>query len=168
MMNENVVIERSVGDIHLEVTVEEAHDDTLVVTEHAVEQGVAVSDHAYKNPMKVDITAGTSANEGEGVPRETYEKLLELQASLEPFTIVTGKRTYANMLVEGINVTTNADTENILMATLSCREVILVSTQTVQVPPAQQAKRTKTQKTQKTGTKHTTDATPPNTSKTKK
>ena len=151
--SEPVIIERSVGDIAFEVTVEERHDDSLTITEHPVEKGAAISDHAYKNPMEVVITAGISGKDGESVPKETYEKLLELQASREPFTIITGKREYENMLVQGISVTTDENTENVLMVTLDCREVIIVETETTQVPASRQAHAAKTQKTQQGGTK---------------
>ena len=151
--SEPVIIERSVGDIAFEVTVEERHDDSLTITEHPVEKGAAISDHAYKNPVEVVITAGISGKDGESVPKETYEKLLELQASREPFTIITGKREYENMLVQGISVTTYENTENVLMVTLDCREVIIVETETTQVPPSRQAQAAKTQKAQQGGTK---------------
>ncbi len=40
------------------------------------------------------------------------------------------------MLIEDISVTTNDKTEHSLMATLMCREVIIVQTTTVILPPA--------------------------------
>ncbi|MDR1020511.1 MAG: hypothetical protein LBL73_07120 [Synergistaceae bacterium] len=152
-MAEPAIIERAIGDINLEVTIEERHDDTLTITEHPVEKGAAISDHAYKNPMAVTVTAGMSGKTGDGVPTETYEKLLALQESREPFSIVTGKREYENMLLQGISVTTDADTGNVLMVTLDCREVIIVSTETAQVPPSRQGQAPKTQKAQQAGTK---------------
>lgn len=151
----DTLIQRSVGDIEFDVTVEERHEDSLTITEHPVEKGAAISDHAYKNPMRVTITAGKGAKDGEAVPKETYEKLLELQLSREPFNIITGKREYENMLVEDVQVITDPDTDNVLMVTLECREVIIVSTETVQVPPSRQGQADKTQKTQQGGTKQT-------------
>jgi hypothetical protein len=105
--------------------------------------------------MTVAITAGISGKDGDSVPKETYEKLLELQKSREPFNIITGKREYENMLIQSISVTTDADTENALMVTLDCREVIIAETETTQVPPSRQAQAAKTQKTQQGGTKQT-------------
>jgi hypothetical protein len=150
---EPVIIERSIGDIQLECTVEERHEDTLTITEHPVQSGAAISDHAYKNPMTVTITAGMSGKTGESVPKETYDKLLELQESREPFNIVTGKRDYENMLIQSISVTTDGDSENVLLATLDCREVIIVETETTQVPAGRQAQAQKTQKASQGGTK---------------
>ena len=149
----DTIIERKIGDIVMDVTVEERHEDTLTITDHPVEKGAEISDHAFKNPMSVVITAGKGASDGDTVPKETYEALLDLQESREPFSIVTGKRDYENMLVQSISVTTDSDTENVLMVILECREVIIVETETTQVPPARQAEAPKTQKAQNTGTK---------------
>jgi hypothetical protein len=154
---EPTIIERSVGDIQFEATVEERHEDTLTITEHPVEKGAAISDHAYKNPTQVTIVAGTGGKGGESVPRETYDKLLELQSSREPFNIATGKRDYENMLLQSVSVSTDADTENILSVVLDCREGIIVSTETAQVPASQQAQAAKTQKAQQSGTKQAQD-----------
>lgn len=129
---------RGLGILSPDVVVEESHEDALQITEHPVEQGAAVNDHAFKKPGTVTIRGGVSdagaAGEG-GRAVEFYEKLLELQGSREPFDIMTGKRLYTNMLLESLSVVTDADTENCLMFTASCREVIIVATRTVIVPP---------------------------------
>lgn len=43
-----------------DATIEEVHTDDLEITEHPVEQGAAISDHAFKRPAEVVITAGWS------------------------------------------------------------------------------------------------------------
>ncbi|MDE9571261.1 phage baseplate protein, partial [Xenorhabdus bovienii] len=70
-------------------------------------------------------------------PKEIYEQLLKLKASKEPFDVTTGKRQYKNMLIRAIEVTTDKTSENVLMVTLTLREVIIVETQTAPVtaPP---------------------------------
>ena len=141
--NDSVAIrpQRSIGGIFFDVVIEEAHEDTLQITEHPVEQGAAISDHAYKSPTKVTIRAGVSdsgnqANTGgEGASRELYNKLLELQAAREPMDIITGKRKYTNMLISSLNEITDASTENSLIVVAECTEVIIVKTQTTTVPP---------------------------------
>lgn len=40
--------------------VEEVHNDELEITEHPIEQGAAISDHAYKKPSEVVIRCGWS------------------------------------------------------------------------------------------------------------
>lgn len=129
---------RSIGGLYPDVVVEEQHEDSLQITEHPVEQGAAVNDHAFKKPEVVTIRGGVSDSSpggGEKPSVEFYEKLLELQKKREPFDIVTGKRQHKNMLLESITEITGQDTENSLMFTAQCREVIIVKTQVASVPP---------------------------------
>jgi hypothetical protein len=65
-----------------------------------------------------------------------YGLLLSWQASLLPFDVMTGKRIYSNMLIERLQVTTDQHSEFALMATIACRQVIIVSTATTTVEGA--------------------------------
>lgn len=132
---------RFIGPFVADVTVEETSVDELALTEHPVEIGAAITDHAYLRPAQVTIKAGwsNSSYSALGNPvyvRSVYEALRSLQQSRIPFSILTGKRLYQNMLVTKMLVTTDEKTENVLSVTLDCREVILVSTQTVSVSAA--------------------------------
>jgi hypothetical protein len=131
--------QRGLGGLYPDIVVEEQHEDALQITEHPVEQGAAVNDHAFKKPETVTIRAGVSDSSANAVGKPSsdfYEKLLELQKKREPFDIITGKRMHSNMLIETLTETTDMRTENALLFTAVCREVIIVSTQTTTVPPA--------------------------------
>lgn len=130
-----VITGRNLGGLQFAVTVEEQHEDKLSITEHPVEQGANINDHAYVNAAVVTIRAGVSDTAGEGKAREMYDKLIELQRKREPVSIVTGKRLYENMLLENISTMTDKATEKTLLVTAQCREVIIVRTQTASVPP---------------------------------
>lgn len=133
---------RSIGGIVATITIEEDHRDTLVITEHPVEQGATITDHAYKQPSEVRLRVGWSSaliNAGFGAfdpnyLQTIYNQLLQLQSDRIPFKIVTGKRSYSNMLIRSIGVTTDNITENVLFVTLDCKEVILVNTQVTSAP----------------------------------
>jgi hypothetical protein len=43
-----------------DATIEEVHTDDLEITDHPVEQGTVISDHAFKRPSELVITAGWS------------------------------------------------------------------------------------------------------------
>lgn len=43
-----------------QVTVEEVHQDEAEITEHPIEQGAAITDHAFVRPSEVIVTAGWS------------------------------------------------------------------------------------------------------------
>lgn len=129
------------------VVISEKHADSLEITEHPVEVGASVADHAYKRPsevvMQVGFAGGGSLLDlldtgaiGLSVglsPKEVYQKLLDLQSKRVPFDVVTGKRIYSNMLIRALEVTTDQTSENVLSSVLTLREVIITGTSTVQV-----------------------------------
>lgn len=129
------------------VVVSEKHSDTLEITEHPVEIGAAVADHAYKKPAEVvmevgfagggallDFASNLTATSLLGMsPQETYQEILNLQERRIPFDVVTGKRLYRNMLIRGLEVTTERTTENVLSAVLTLREVLISQTQPITV-----------------------------------
>ncbi|HDL6510483.1 TPA: hypothetical protein PXI76_002806 [Yersinia enterocolitica] len=138
---------RKIGLLVPSVIISEKHQDALEITEHPVEVGAAVNDHAYKRAAEVTMevgfagggslldfvdtsTIGLSLGKS---PEEVYQELRELQESREPFDVITGKRKYSNMLIRGIEVTTDKTSENVLMCVLTLREVILSQTESVTV-----------------------------------
>jgi hypothetical protein len=138
--------QRKIGGIAAQVTISEQERDELVITEHPVEQGAPINDHAYKRPSEVTIRAGWSAAfagdlsaNGNGV----YGQLLSWQAALRPFDLYTGKRSYKSMLIQTLTVTTDSHSEFALMADIVCRQIIIVSTKVTQAAtnkdPANQA-----------------------------
>ncbi len=185
-----------VEPIVAQATIEEVHTDEVEITEHPVEQGTTISDHAFKRPERVIIRCGWSNSPsgpsglvsqavslgatlvsplvglvtavgqtatavqsiltGNSVDqvRDTYRRLRELQASRVPFDILTGKRAYSSMLFESIVVETTEKTENSLIVTAVCKQVIIVTVQTVSVPINTQAQAMpeKTTPTQNSGT----------------
>lgn len=55
---------RSIGAIIANVTVEEHHHDELEITDHPVERGSVISDHAFKRPNEVTIMCAWSNSLG--------------------------------------------------------------------------------------------------------
>ncbi len=123
---------RSIGGIRPQVVVEETSRDSLFITNHPVEKGAAISDHAFKLPAECEMRcAWSDSGNYQGYSRAINSALLSLQSKRQPFTVTTGKRTYRNMLIAGIEVTTSAATEYALFVRVILREVIIVSTSTV-------------------------------------
>lgn len=120
---------RIIGTIVPDVIVEEVQTDTLAITDHPVEKGAAISDHAFKLPSEVEMRVGFSnAGGGEGYVQQVYEEFLALQKARQPFDVTTGKRAYTNMLVKSITVVTDQKSEFALNASISLREIIIVET----------------------------------------
>lgn len=129
------------------VVISEKHTDTLTITEHPVETGAPIADHAYKLPAEVitvvgfagggavlDFASHLTGTDLLGLsPKEVYQQLITLQEERIPFNVVTGKRIYHNMLLKSIEVTTDAKSENVLSATLTLREILLSRTQPIAV-----------------------------------
>lgn len=176
----------SLPDIIAMATVEENHLDQMELTEHPVEIGAPIADHAFKRPAEVTLhlawsnspnkdnglisgaiaTAAANNNIANQVTNvigavtgaiglantiqsslngtamgqmiDVYNKLLELQAKRALFVLYTGKRVYQNMFCKTISAPTDYRTENALFITMHCQQVILVSTQTVQLPKSTQ------------------------------
>lgn len=159
---------RKIGLIIPDVVVSEKHQDALEITEHPVEIGAPVSDHAYKRPSEVTMEIGFSGGgslldfadtSALGIslgtsPKEIYQQILDLQASRVPFDVTTGKRQYSNMLIRAIDVTTDRTSENVLMCVLTLREVIISQTQSITVADkANMQEGVSTASLQNTGTK---------------
>lgn len=56
---------RSIGKIIAQVTVEEKHHDELEVTQHPVEQGANIADHAFKRPNELTLRVAWSNSPGQ-------------------------------------------------------------------------------------------------------
>lgn len=149
---------RKIDTIIPDVVITERHSDMLEITEHPVERPTSmtsstdggtgfVSDHAYRRPselvMEIGFSGGGSLTNlfdtsSVGIslgssPRERYDELLALQRSREPMDVVTGKRIYSNMLIRSLDVTTDKTSENVLMVTVTFREVIVTQSKTITV-----------------------------------
>lgn len=124
------------------VTIEERHEDELVITEHPVEQGAEITDHSYKKPNRLSLHVGWSNSSIQAFGNPIYIDLMyaqfiAMQESRVPFSVLTGKRRlYTNMLARRVSVTTDEKTEDALMMTVECQEIIIAQTQVVSVPPA--------------------------------
>lgn len=142
---------RSIGTVIPDVVITERHSDMLEITEHPVEMGAPISDHAFKRPSEIVMEVGFS---GGGAildfsllqsitpsisksPKQLYQDLLDLQEQRTPIDVITGKRAYKNMLIRGLEVTTDRHSENVLMATITLREVFISQTQTSTVADKQ-------------------------------
>lgn len=145
---------RRIGILVPSVVVTETHTDALEITEYPVEIGAAMADHAFKKPAGLVMTVGfagggalldfASGGSATGItglsPQQIYQQLLDLQSDRLPFDVVTGKRLYANMLIGSLEVTTNHQTENVLSAVITLREVLISRSFTLPVADKAQMK----------------------------
>lgn len=152
---------RSIGGFVATVTIDEKGTDELEITQHPVQQGAQISDHAYLKPATLSVQAKWGVETGP--LDETYKALLALQAAREPIDVVTGKRIYKNMLIQSLGQTNDSENENILSVDFSLQEIIIVNVEVTTVPAREKhANSQKTSGTQKSGTKQTKTLAKPN------
>jgi len=175
-------VERRFGEIKDYITMEELQTDELEITQHPIEQGAAITDHAFKRPsqLRVRIAWSNSPNNGGllgGIKglfntgsilvsnilgedtnqvKAIYQKLRNAQDAREPMEVFTGKFVYRDMLIKSLVATTDQRTENILDVTIEFMQILRVTTQiaTIQrVPPENQKDAPATQAPTDTGSK---------------
>src|SRR6185295_11640663 len=146
--------------LEFDATVRESHTSEATVTENPIESGVSVADHAYMNPLRLDIEGavsdlplntaitddlfGSASAAGELTRSAQALKVLQdLQSSFTVFSIQTGLRLYQNMILVSLAADQDASTARILVFRASLREVIRVSTRTVTYPPRAPGKTTR-------------------------
>jgi hypothetical protein len=125
--------QRVIGDLYPHIVMEEVHEDKLQITQHPIETGTPVTDHAFPLPYTVEIRCGWSNSTAatEGFVQAVYQQLLALQAARQPFSIRTGKRQYSSMLMASVAIKTDADTEFALMVDILAQQIVITNTQTV-------------------------------------
>src|SRR5260363_467077 len=133
---------RSIGEIVPNVVSEEVHQDALTITEHPVEQGAAIADHAYVRPAEVVMRCGFGPGNAffrmeSSDPAWMSQQLRALQASRQPFDVIPGKRAYRNMLIRQLTVTTASEREHARMISAALRQILIVQTQTATLPPSE-------------------------------
>lgn len=142
--------------ITLDATLDATLSHSMSVTDFPVEDGSSISDHTQKQPDVVTIRSIVSSTplrivslgvlSGNARPRAAFEIMTELQESKELVRIVTGLKTYDNMALTNFTVPRRADTTNALFFTATFREVRIVSSRIVTLPPEEAVEQTATKK----------------------
>jgi hypothetical protein len=144
-----------IGAISIQATLEETLTDLVTVTDHPVEAGAQISDHAYYRPAELVMRCGWSNSTAQNLVSTAaslfsqggltvsdyvsgiYAQLLSLQQSLQPFTVLTSIRQYTNMMLTSIALQRDQRTSQALMVTATMRQVIIVSTVSTTLAPIQ-------------------------------
>lgn len=173
------LVPKTIGPVKIGCTFEEAHQDELQITEHPVEKGAQINDHAFKLQPEVTIQCGWSNADfaaligtlesiftGGGLPTHdyvstVYSQLIALQETRQPFDVVTSTRMYHDMLFKSLRVVKDQKTGEALSVTATLKQIRIVQTQVTTLPTkGDQADPKATAETQNTGTKAAKPATP--------
>jgi hypothetical protein len=119
------------------------HTSKLNITQHPIETGANVSDHAFLEPAELVMEIGMS-NSAKSIVNGQFDSsrsrsvtafalLKELQAQRIPLQIHTRLCNYKNMLIESIVAPDDYKTQYSLKATVTFREIMIASTKTVKI-----------------------------------
>ncbi len=151
-----IIPQGMLGAISIQATLEETMTHTLSVTEHPVQSGAAITDHSYREPVEITmrcVWSNSSQEAAQGAVSALFEGgslatadfvggiytlLLRLQQDRVAFTVRSTIRNYDNMLITSLSVDRDQTTSQALMVTVTCREIIVVSTQVTNAPSAAQ------------------------------
>ncbi|MCX2563318.1 phage baseplate protein [Acetobacter thailandicus] len=129
-----------------DLAIRERHIDRLGITSMPVQTGAAITDHAFYMQPEFTLEFGwsnatlaatlsnfsgttlsglVSGDFGEQYIRTVYAKILKLQKSRQLCTVVTGKRTYKNVLIESVETNSSSETAYSMFAVMNCRSLNL-------------------------------------------
>lgn len=155
-----VVITAPDSQIAFDATVSETHTGKLDITEHPVEVGADVSDHAKKAPDALQISGIVSdtpillnfedrqpiipGGDPDTRAKNAYDEFVRLQDTAVLLEVATEIRDYADMMIESISVTRDASKRHILDIGLGLRQFRRATVETVDAPePAEPAHKRK-------------------------
>lgn len=142
--NQLMTIKTNIGGFFFDAVIREEHTSTIKMTEHPVQTGANVVDHAYVEPAQLVMEIGMSDSMDSLVKNQyngkfetksvnAYQILLELQKSRLPFQVHTRLNLYKNMLIEEISAPDDYKTKNGLRCTITLKEIFVVEVSTTTV-----------------------------------
>ena len=149
-------VQRSIGGIQLDSTLEESHNNTVELTQNPIEAGVDITDHAITRPKIVRLRAvvtdsplgvaafakivdtitgffGTSTSSNITRSQQAYNALVVLQEAKEPITLTTRLVVYENMIITGIESSQDKDTSRAAFMDITLEQIIITESKVVTV-----------------------------------
>ncbi|WP_203421490.1 phage baseplate protein [Brevibacillus borstelensis] len=138
-----VYLKTNIGGWFFDAFLRSTHTSRLTITEHPVQTGAAVTDHAFLQPKELTMEIGMSDVATGLVPGQftggwsrsvqAFKVLQELQALRVPLQVHTRLGLYQNMLIEEISAPDDFTTLYGLRCTVTLREIIVAQVRTVKI-----------------------------------
>ena len=135
-MSERTMLIDSSGKRYLfDAVFSSSHTLNVKITEHPVQSGAAIADHAFIEPDTVSLEIGMSdamtsadtiAGDNQNRSVSAYRALREFALSRTPLTLVTRLNTYENMLIETIAAEESLEAMNALRAEVTFKKLNMV------------------------------------------
>lgn len=122
------------------------HANAITTTQHPVQAGADITDHAYVNPKRFSFEIGVtdtvstgnfSANPTRSI--NAYNVIQQLQATRQPLTLVSKYGVYENILIESLEASDDFSTNTTLKATINLIEIIIADVQVYKLSADQMA-----------------------------
>lgn len=152
-----IIVSPTYGRFIFDAVFSTDHSANATVTQHPVQSGASISDHAYMEPDEVSVEIGmtdTAASVSGGASHSVnaYAQLRAIMELREPFTLITRLKTYRNMLITSISAPDDYKTMNALRASIYFQQVNVVSVSTVKVQEMVTSSKTTTNKSSSSST----------------
>lgn len=133
-----------IDDLDLDCSLSERHAGDVEVTDHPVEQGANIADHARAKPEVITIEGmvtnsplidGSLIDTAAAVTRAgaALDKLRKLKDTGTLVTVFTSIRQYENMVITSLEVPRDVKTGNVLRFTATLKQVRVVQNKTVAI-----------------------------------
>ncbi|MDQ7094217.1 fibronectin type III domain-containing protein [Desulfosporosinus sp. PR] len=138
-----VYVKTNIAGYFFDAVLQTNYTRSLTITDHPVETGAAITDHAYVNPVELVMQIGMSDvatsivpgqfSQGSSRSLTAFQVLTKLQEQRIPMNVMTHLGLFKNMLISEIAVPDDYTTLYGLKATVTLREVFVASVKTVKV-----------------------------------
>ncbi|NHN33547.1 phage baseplate protein [Paenibacillus agricola] len=138
-----VYTKTNIGGWFFDAYLKMEHTSRLTITDHPVQTGAAVSDHAFLQPRELSMDVAMSNVQESFVPGQfsggysrsvqAFNVLRELQQLRVPIQVHTRLGLYPNMLIEVLSAPDDYTTLDGLHCTVTFREIIVAQVTTVKI-----------------------------------
>lgn len=142
-----VLVKTNIGGLFFDAVVHVDTEEQLTITSHPVQNGTNISDHAFREPTRITMEIKMSDAMASRYPGQfntaytksvsAYRRLLDLQRSRIPFSVLTRLGSYQNMLIENIGAPDDPTMLYGLTCTVAMREVLVASVAVTKVSARQ-------------------------------
>lgn len=143
-VQQTVMVKSNLGGFFFDAIFSTDTEHGLTITQHPVQTGANISDHAFVNPIRIGMQVGVSDAMGyrygadygsDGMTKsvQAYRQLCKLQELRIPMQVVTRLNTYNNMLIESIEVSDDVSTLCAFKANVNLVQVLVVNVGTEKV-----------------------------------
>lgn len=142
-LDQLIYVKTNIGGWFFDAFLNVDYNSTLRVTEHPIQTGADVTDHAYMEAEQLVFEIGMSDvakslvdgqfTQGWSRSVTAYQVLKELQRSRVPMQVKTRLQLYKNMIVENLRAKDDYTTLNGLKCVVTMREIFIAQVSTVTV-----------------------------------